>query len=83
MIAFFVPTAGFLTCDSVLCIRDICWIYDRIGDLNQQRFQITAGTGDAGGFHLLVTLVSSREQPAQETKCFAEGNTDISTLISR
>lgn len=51
-------------------------------DLYQQGLQVHTGTGNASGFDLLELWSLRGQQPAHETRCFAEGNTDISAPIS-
>ena len=78
----FVPTVSLDSAIAFPALGIFAGFDDGVGNLDQQGFQVTSCPGDAGGFHFLVALVITGQQPAQETRCFAEGNTDISTPIS-
>lgn len=56
---------------------------ERVGHLNQKRFQVRACTGNASGLNLCAALVIPwGKQPAQEHRFLAVGNTDMSPPIS-
>lgn len=55
---------------------------DRIRYLHQKGLEIATGAGDTSGLRFLLLWSFPGQQPAQETRCFAEGKTDISTPIS-
>ena len=79
----FLVSTAFL--ESKVAIADF-WEFlgtNRIeGALNKQRFDVGSGPADSGGFLLPRTLVVLRRKTSQEHRCFAVGNTDISTPIS-
>ena len=55
---------------------------ERVGHLNQKRFQVRACTGNASGLNICAALVILGQQPAQEHRFLAVGNTDMSPPIS-
>lgn len=57
---FLVPTTSLDSAVAFFAFGIFVGFDDRIGNLNQQRFQVAASTGDASGFHLPVTLVIPR-----------------------
>lgn len=57
---FLVPTAGLDPAVAFLTFEVLVIFDDGIRDLNQERLQIAASTGNTGGFHFLVALVVTR-----------------------
>ena len=71
---FLVPAAGLDSAVAFLAFGIFVGFDNRVGDLNQQRFQVASGTGDAGGFHLLAALVISgaAASPGNQMLCGRE-----------
>ena len=71
---FLVSATSLDSAVAFLAFRIFVGFNDRIGDLNQQRFQVASGTGDAGGFHLLAALVISgaAASPGNQMLCGRE-----------
>ena len=67
---FLVPTTSLDSAVAFLAFGIFVRFNDGIGDLNQQRFQVAASTGDAGGFHLFIALVIPRTAPGPGNQVF-------------
>lgn len=72
-----------LECFIALAVMGKRFVLNRCqSTLNHDRFDVNASAADFGGFLLPGTLVIRWRQPAQEHKCLADLNWDISALIS-
>ena len=77
------PAASFQPAVALFAFGILVGLDNSVCDLNENGLEVNARARNAGRFHFTVALVVARgQQPVQETRCFAVGNTDISAPIS-
>ena len=79
---FFMPAMGFDTAITICDLRMFLRFDQSICNMQQNWLKIRTSTGNPSGFDLGIALIVAGEHPAQETRCWSVGNTDMSPPIS-